>query len=947
MNENWVTPDGIRKERCSLTIPAFLSVLLLLLLVVNADAGWRDLAYRNALENADLRVELQAGFIYQLEDKNTTDLLININPVNLSASHCLFGSSSVNLDTATVNQTIGAGYVETVFSWAGGTSWTMTWTLDNGDIVLQMSATSPSPVVTMFFNLTGCNIDDYKLVAIDNYGVAREMDAPYNGALLAANGGTNKCAMSQGFAQSLVTLFEGTNSGWFVEGRDPDVGPSNIMPFGEGTTADLIICRRFPLTTTTPTMYEVRLRAYNTVWQDAVDPHLSWMESVGYVPIDQKPQTWVQDITTQAYVTGTDFAALNALAARVSPYQNKTYIGRQAEYRCCAFDKGYPDYTPSAGAVIWLDACRAQGFHVGVHVNAYGIDRSNTALLTQMQPGLYWNPGLNDWDGTASFAYCSPAYAPWRAHLINAINEVIDPGLDGPGVGSLGADVIYLDQTTSPLGNFVVNGVNGIEGVMLLEQEILSTYAAFDIVIQTEGFNPMASRHASFALAEMAPGHPLSGYIFSRFIKIVPEGYMYVPVELQYLDPFAEWGHFTPGANATYAAESWLEITDVFREFDLVPDSRLPLNANQLSGFSGSGNAKAWFEKTATTRYLNVERPYHNPEQFGVRYTNITQWSGPGYNADWLLYNGSTIFGLDPAATYWFDPAVTLDQNRFHITSVPADYQGYFDSNKGTRSQEVGLNDTNFRIFFSGNGQMSMHVPDEYDVYLDDQKVTVDRDTDSATVTVAATPSDPSIIRAFQRIDLPLDGYFSAVFSSRPQHKIWFVGQSEIFTPNGLYALGSGEGFIIRRFPNAASIRAQGNFKVRDDVTGLPGAAVIRINGTEVMRLNLTGPPFNLTPFDVDLTSYANQYVMMEFQWDRTIGSGTDQADWDNPQIVVTGILTDPQDCNEAIAQGYTLPLDYNQNCYVDLPDLEYIITDWLKCIKPENQNCDHPWIIP
>ena len=920
--------------------PVLISFLMILSFSCSAHGGWRDAGYHTTLENSSLRAEFQAGLLYELEDKDTGNLLIDINPAGLSASHCLFGSSSINLDTATINQTLGAGSVETVLSWGGGTSWTITWTLDSGDLILATSATSPSAVDQMFFNLTGCDIANYTLVAIDNHGASQEMNAPFTGALLLAHGGTNKCGMPQGFAQSLVALFEGSGAGWFVEGRDPDIGPSNFRPFGEGQTADLIISRRFPLTTTTPELYEVRIRAYNTVWQDAVDPHIDWMENdVGFVPIDQKPQSWVKDIVTQAYTTCTDFAALTALSNSIDPYQNKTYLGRQAEYRSYAFDIGYPDYEPTAGAINWINQARTLGFHVGVHVNAYGISRSNTALLTQMQPGLYWNG--SDWDGTATFAYCSPAYQPWRAYLINAINKVIDPDLDGAGSGDLGADVIYLDQTMSPVGQYVVNGVTGTQGVMLLEEEILAAYSAFDVVIQTEQFNPMASRHASFALSQVELGHPLSGYIFSHFIKIVPEGYQYRPTQLDRLDSFARWGHWTPGADPKAASESWMEITDAFRLYDFVPNSRLPLGSNQLSGFSGSNQAEAYFEKTATTRYLMVYRPYHIPEPFGVRHTGITQWSGPGYVEDWLLYSGNTIIGLDLSSTYYFDESVTLDQNGFHITAIPPDYQG--DPSRSI-TQEIGLNDTNFRIFFSGNGQMSMHVPDEYDVYLDDQEVTVNRTTDSATITVSASPSNPSMIRAFKRSSQPMEGYWMDIFSSRPQHKIWYVGSSELFPPKGFYSLGSGEAFVIGRFPLATNIRAQGNFKVRDSSTGVPGHAVIRINGTEVMRLDPGSSPYSLVPFDVDISSYSGKYAMMEFSWDRGVGNGTDLADWDAPLIFVSGHIGPPQNCAEALEQQYRYPADFNGDCYVDLSDLGHLASDWLRCVDPTDPTCEHGW---
>src|SRR5437867_438577 len=83
----------------------------------------------------------------------------------------------------------------------------------------------------------------------------------------------------------------------------------------------------------------------------------------------------------------------------------------------CAFDKGYPDYAPSSAAASWIAQARQMGFHIGVHVNVGSIDRSNTALLQQMQPGLLQvgtdAQGNPIWDGTVNNAYVSSAYQPW------------------------------------------------------------------------------------------------------------------------------------------------------------------------------------------------------------------------------------------------------------------------------------------------------------------------------------------------------------------------------------------------------------------------------------------------------------------------------------------------------------------------------------------------------
>ena len=68
-----------------------------------------------------------------------------------------------------------------------------------------------------------------------------------------------------------------------------------------------------------------------------------------------------------------------------------------------------------------------------------------------------------------------------------------------------------------------------------------------NVAIETEQFNPMSNRHAAFVLSQMHLGHPLGGYIFHRFVKIVPEGIMYRPTDEVFMDAFQSWGFLTPG----------------------------------------------------------------------------------------------------------------------------------------------------------------------------------------------------------------------------------------------------------------------------------------------------------------------------------------------------------------------------------------------------------------
>jgi hypothetical protein len=921
--------SGLIKDSGMKKFMLILAVSLLCLQVSKASV-WRNVTYTNTLENSTLRARFQAGNLYELTDLATTEILVNINPGDLPAVIWLFGagSGSVNLDDAVVNQTVTANSIETAYTWADGTTWTITWSLDGSDLVLNTSAHSPTAVGGIYINITGCDIASHSATAIDNYGKCHTMRAPFTEPLLLANGGTVKFGMPWGFAQTMIVLFEGSSGGWVLEGRDPNVGPANIRPFGEGQTADMIISRAFAetLATQDPSLFEVRIRTYSNKWQDAVDPYIEWMRTdLGYVPIDQKLQTWVKNIYTQSYVACGDTAGLSALAARVDP--SETYLGRQG-YRPYSWDRGFPDYNVPQGTVDWISQATSYGFHVGLHTNIAGIDRENTAVIQQMEPGLWWTG--TEWYGTSTHVYCSAAYEPWRDYLTNALAPV----------AASGATVIYLDQSTSPIGKFVVNGMTGTEGVMLLMKQLTETYP--NMVLQTEGFNLMASRYACFALCEMSLGHSLSGYIFSHYIKIVPEGHMYSPTDLEYLDGFTSSNYILPGSD-TGRTESWLEIVDAFQQYNLLGDSRLSLGSNQLAGFSGSNGVEAYFEETSTSRYLMVYEPYHMPAKHGVRYTNISEWSGPGYIEDWLIFNGSTMLGLDPGKTYTFDPSVTLDSNRFHITAIPADFQPY-EGGSGIISQEVGFNDTNFRVFFSGNGQMEMSVSDEYDVYLNDQEVTVNRDTDTATITVSTAQQYPLILRVFQRSQQVMQGYWIDIFSSTPKHKSTLVtGLYSLFPPKGIWCHMSGEGFIIGKFPRATSIRIQGSWGMHDDAVYSVGDGVVRINGIEVMRLDPgVGPPYDMIPFDVDITAFCGKYAMFEFMFEGNV-SGPDYSDWDAPQIVVSGIIESPQDCDEAILQGYTLEGDFSGNCYVDFTDVEYMVLEWLQCMAPDDPNCDHP----
>lgn len=978
----------------------------------NTGANWQDAQLRQTLTSNTVEAKFQAGNLYELTNLATGQKLINLNPASLDSILPIFGTTNADLSQASVTQVVGPGSVNTTYTWTNGTVWHVDWSVDGDDIVLDTYAQTPQAVSQFSYFINGADVVNHDIVGVDTNGVSSASSGPFTGPLLPQYG-TSKTSNPATGVQPLIVLFEGNNQGFVVEGRDPQIGPSNLRPFGEGATAELMMVRTLAFTpTNTPSMYEIRIRAYQGHWEDGVQPHIDWMEDgLGFVPIDEKPQGWVRDIKTQVYIAPQDYTTLYEIASRLDP--TKTYIGREASYRFFGFDIGFPDYSVDPGAATWISQARSLGFHVGVHVNVGGIDYSFPDLIAQMAPALQQigtdGGGNPIYDGTSTFVYASAAYAPWRAHLVNAIAEVV----------AVGADVIYLDQTNGVLGKFMVDGVTGIEGVQLLMQEIKAAYP--HVSIQTEQFNPMSSRYADFALTTLEMGHALSGFLFSKFIKIVPEGINYQPTDLGILDSFTHWGHFTPGAGGVEAKESWLDIAEVFQQYNLIPDARLPLGPGQVSGFTGgfvpggadfngdlvidpkdidllyanfggslkydvngdntvnqldvnayvrtvlgtefgdadldgdvdlhdynrlalnynktgvgwaggdfTGNGvvnssdhtqlkqkfgfnnaafslpvatlvTGYFEETASTRSFVIYEPGQAPQVFGERVTNVTEFTSTGGGIeDWVIYDGNTIKGLDPNTTYYLDPAISLDPNRFHLTSIPADYQGIYNVNKNQATQELGFFDRWFKITFAGNGQIDMVVPDNYDVYLDGQAVTIDRVNNTASVFVSASPGNPSEILAFLNSGPESIPAIQGTLADLPFHlakhkatKSLFDKSSSLF-PDSFYTVVTGSGVTFGELPAASSIRLQGAYLMRDaHFMGTIGEGIILINGNEVARLNPgPGTPFPTLNFDIDITQYAGQDILLELLCDGA--RSTDTADWINLQVVVVPPATTP-----------------------------------------------------
>jgi hypothetical protein len=332
-----------------------------------------------------------------------------------------------------------------------------------------------------------------------------------------------------------------------------------------------------------------------------------------------------------------------------------------------------------------------------------------------------------------------------------------------------------------------------------------------------------------------------------------------------------------------------------------------------LFGLRGSHGVTAYFEKHPTQRGLVVHEPGKAPQWVGTRHFGIKSWRGAGvptyfgfrqYMRDWLIYDDTFLLGLDPQVTYMFDETVPRSQTRFHVTQVPDDFVGYTDMDRRIAPQEVGRDDSFFRLAFAGHGKMTLFVPDDYDVYLDGRKLDVDRRAKKASAAINAslpkagslgyfiamrpdgTPAEdanggrPSMLLAFRRTDTRLAGRWVDLPWQGSKDIAKTIGTgADSFTMNvGAF------GVFIGKFPSARRIRLEGSYVVSAS-TGAPGDGVVLINGKQVLRVPAGEPPYKLRDFHADVSSYASEYVLMEFLSDGPVRGAS--ANWDSPRIVV------------------------------------------------------------
>jgi len=897
---------------------------------VNIDATWRDSLWQTTLSNEAIEATFQAGIPIQIDDRAKGETLLSIDPAELPSILNLFGSSGVDLDTCAVSHEVYDDRIRVHWEAEDGTQVTLDWSLDTekGDLVLRSSAKTPAPIEEFRFIFFGCDIGEHSLTWVNQLGIGHHIRGPREGRLFIGDPQKDSCPGSQ--IHPMVALFERSDAGWVITGREERIGPAAMLTQGHGTTVSIGFARRFPEQIREPDLFEIRIRPYRDDWRSAVDPYVDWMEKeVGYVPLEKKSPGWIKEIRSQAYVRVGDFDGLEALATRVNPAE--TFVGRMPGFRHHAMGTYGPDYRLTDTAKKWFRRARDLGFHVGAHFSAYHLSPHFPELMERFRPGFQitgkdkdGNPmykTLPRWSEGAPIRvyYVSHAFEPWRKYFIEQLREAVEAGVD----------IIYLDEAAWPCGNPLVDGMTSVEGLIALEREILENYP--NVAIQTEQFNPMASRHAAFALCQMSPGHPLGGYIFQKFVKVTPEGMNYQCTEVADWDGVASWGFMLPGADGE---PSWLEIAKAFQQYKLVPDIGLPRirfetyaddKRHGLSpvwdddvasmdgkffGYRGRDGVTAYFEKKGHRRGLVVYAPNREPQWVGERVSEVTSWPGPGVlrqlaagvprEVDWFIYNDDEQLGLDPTTTYRLDRTQELPKERFHVTGIPEDFT-FWNPNPGwIRPQNTGRDGSFFKLLFTGNGEMTAYVPGNVLVFLDGEEVSVNKADNTTRMTVSAPSDDPSRLVAFVKTDDELVGRLANLPWQVPRlQRIHTIAQHRLtdYSPQGpvprtrdvnsFYTGVVAMIVTIGKLPEVEHIRIRGAYGMRKEAESRTskGDGVIRINGKEVVRVPAGEKPYAIQSFHTDISEFAGRHVLIEFISDGLLLDPA-AADWYEPQIV-------------------------------------------------------------
>lgn len=602
--------------RPKIIVPTAVLAAVLLLAGLARGEKWSDASLRAAVQSPSLSVLLQGGLPIRIVNRHTGAELLDIPLAQYPQEVVAIADQDVKLDDLDVEMVRVEGRGETTgpgYHWKlpSGSRMRIVWEVAGDDVVVHVSAQTTEPTRAIYLSLPQCQLTRQRLIWVTNFGVAKIIESPFEGG--AGSGeAISGYWRTHHYVHPLVALFESDTDGFVIEGRFKELAPAGVTFTGMGTTTNVVFRREYDHPTTSPQLYPIHIRGYKGDFRPAIDPYIQWLETgLGFVPLAKKQPPWIRDIRAQTYILPwesnpyddrTGIENLEMVAGCLDPSQ--TLLGKLSEYRPrpkYGFDHYYPNYEPAEYARKFVQRARQMGFHTAFHVNTYAVDTRLTDLVERFKDGMrqigtdedgkpyYWGygyPGATGYTrnnyGKVQFAWCSPALADFRRYLVGQLKPMIDAG----------ADVVYLDESNTPVGRFEVDGVTAIEGFELLKREILAAYPG--VALMVEQPNLYNLRHVSIAMTSHDFGHPLSPYIYGHFVKLTPWHGWVQRTDPERLERFMRMGFLVPSASTN---EDWLKIAHAFQQYKLEPAPLLAVDGKvRFFGFKGDA-VVAYYEK--------------------------------------------------------------------------------------------------------------------------------------------------------------------------------------------------------------------------------------------------------------------------------------------------------------------------------------------------------------
>jgi hypothetical protein len=468
------------------------------------------------LENNILTVEtstqtaiFENGIITSLVSKVNNKKYIETDASEVGVYIVWSNGETRRLDTGSVECHLLSGKrAEFIYhSWYGDGVTYISADDESGDILIRPSAASGRPGVKgCGFSVKGIDKDLYALTPTCQ-GVKLKLDDPLY------LGSTYDWPLSWEIG---LIIFESENKdGFWAHCRDDKYLPKALSM---GSAADphriALISEAYGPLDNNKSAGGVtwRINVYEDGWRVPAQTYKDWYyKTYDIEKTKAKRPDWVSEIKMAVSWADSNTKMLDALAGRVDP--NKVVI-HMANWRDFQYDQNYPDYTPSAAAVKYIERGAELGFKIAPHMNSMEVDPSHPVyrLLSDFQMlhidsktvyGWGWDNGRYLGVPWTEYAKTDPRNRPynimtkihtglsmWHSELYKRVSEVAEKY-------PVAACFIDVTLCTYNLHNALVEGRTSTEGMNDLIKML--TEICGGLPIGGEGLNEITAQGLSFA----------------------------------------------------------------------------------------------------------------------------------------------------------------------------------------------------------------------------------------------------------------------------------------------------------------------------------------------------------------------------------------------------------------------------------------------------------------